>query len=68
MVKNNNLNVEIIKELLSVPEIKDNTHVGLLNGIFNNTKEIEEQLNTTTIHQVFEILEKEIKEYYNASN
>lgn len=67
MVKNNNLNVEIIKELLTVPEVKNYTHVGLLSGIFNNTKEIEE-LHTTSIHQVFVDLEKEVKEYYSASN
>lgn len=68
IVENNRLNVEVIKELLSVPEIENNTHVGLLNGIFNNTKEIEEQLHTKTIHQVFVDLQKEVKEYYSANN
>lgn len=68
MVKNNKLNVSLIEELLSVPEIKENTYVGLLNGIFNNSSEIEEILHSITIHQVFENLEKEVKEYYSASN
>lgn len=68
MVRNNQLNVELILELLSVEEIKKNTHIGLLNGIFGNSKEIEEKLKTTTIHQVFEMLEQEVKEYYRASH
>ncbi len=67
-VKNNQLDVAIIEELLSVDEIKKNTHIGLLNGIFGNSKEIEEKLNTKTIHQVFELLEQEVEEYYSASN
>lgn len=68
MVNNNRLNINLIEELLSVPEIKNNTHIGLLNGIFDNSNEIEETLNTSTVHQVFIDLEKEIKEYYRASN
>lgn len=68
MVNNNKLNVNLIEELLSVPEIKNNTHIGLLNGIFDNSKQIEETLHSSTIHQVFIDLEKEVKEYYSASN
>lgn len=68
VIKENKLNVELIQELLSVDEIKTNTHVGLLNGIFSNSKEIEEALHSTTIHQAFEQLISDVKEYYSASH
>lgn len=68
VVKGNKLDVELINELLSVDEIKTNTHIGLLSGIFNNSKEIEETLHPTTIHQAFEQLKDEVGEYYRASN
>ncbi len=67
MVEQNNLNIEPIEELLLIDEIKKNTHIGLLNGIFTNSKEIEKKLNTKTIHQVFENLEKEVKDYYESN-
>ncbi len=62
-----NLKIEAIKDLLNIDIIKENTLVGLANGIFNNEKEMKETLSPITIHEFFESIQKEVKEYYEVN-
>lgn len=64
-VKQNKLNVDIIKDLYKLDdEIEKNTYVGLINGIFENNEEIKDKLNTMDMGQFFKSLIKKVKEYY----
>ena len=48
--------------------IKNNTSVGVVTGIFQNDAELKDTLNTKTVADVFKQLKKEVDEYYGASN
>lgn len=45
-------------------EIKNNTKVGLIKGIFSNDSEIEEKLKAVEMQKFFEELAKDIDKYY----
>ena len=49
-------------------DIKNNTSVGVVTGIFQNDAELKDTLNTKTVADVFKQLKKEVDEYYGASN
>jgi len=67
-LNNNILNMETIEDILTDKEIKENTRVGILKGIFKNEEEIIEKLNACSISQMFDNLESEVEKYYNESN
>lgn len=48
--------------------IGEDTYVGYVSGIFKNNSEIKEQLNISTIADMFEKLCNDVKEYYNESS
>lgn len=63
---NNNLKIESIKSVLSLDEeIKENTIVGLNEGIFNNNDQIKEELNAKEVGVFFKLLEGKVEEYYS---
>lgn len=64
-IEKNSLKLDTILDILEDGNIKENTHVGLLKGIFANEEEIIQKLNAKTIKETFVNLEKEINEYYN---
>ena len=45
-------------------EVKDNTKVGIIKGLFSNDEEIREKLNVVSIGEFFKGLEEEVKDYY----
>jgi len=64
-LRKNALVIETLGELLnSDPAIKENTHVGILNGMFDNTESVYKTLRATTVSNVFNTLMKEVKAYY----
>ncbi|AQS10331.1 CRISPR-associated negative autoregulator DevR/Csa2 [Clostridium saccharobutylicum] len=64
-VKNNKVSVETIEEILNLhEEVKTQTKVGLIKGIFNNDNVIEEKLNTIEMSSFFKGLKEKIEEYY----
>jgi len=63
-IRKNEIVIETLEELLSDPSVKENTHVGILEGIFDNTEKVYEKLNATTVSDVFADLEKEVNTYY----
>lgn len=64
-LRKNALVIETLGELLNSDlAIKQNTHVGILDGIFDNTESVYKQLDATTVSNVFNILMKEVKAYY----
>src|SRR5690606_9759554 len=61
----NKLNVSTIENVLELDEeIKNNTKVGLVRGIFANDEEIESKLNPLPMAEFFKTLESEVLEYY----
>lgn len=66
-VKKNNLIIAPIIEMLEDDNIKANTLVGLLNGIFNNDEEINNVLKPESVHQVFKNLKAKVQNYYEAN-
>ena len=63
-VQNNVLGLDTILEMCEEEDVKNNTHVGLLSGFFENDKEIKEKLHTLSIHEMFAKLKEEVKAYY----
>lgn len=64
-VKNNKVSVETIEEILNLhEEVKTQTSVGLIKGIFNNDNIIEEKLNSIEMSSFFKGLKEKIEEYY----
>lgn len=66
-LKKNDLNLSAIKDILIDEEVKKNTSVGVLKGIFNNEEEIIRDLNAKTIKGVFDELEGKVNEYYQSN-
>lgn len=63
--KNNRVNIETIESVLNLDErVKNNTKVGLIDGIFANSTEIKEKLGAKDISNFFEEIKKEVKAYY----
>lgn len=65
-VKNNCIMVNEIKGVL-YDGMKECTHVGIVDGIFDNTNEIKEVLNATTMSEFFATLKKEVDLYYEGN-
>ncbi|MDT8719675.1 type I-B CRISPR-associated protein Cas7/Cst2/DevR [Clostridium sp. 19966] len=64
-IKNNNLQVDTITSIFNLAsEIKENTFVGLIKGIFNNDNEIQEKLSSTQMAEFFDKLKKKVDLYY----
>lgn len=60
------ININPIIDTLNLDnEIKDNTSVGLVEGIFKNNNEIKENLNTVSMGEFFSKLEEKVYNYYN---
>ncbi|MGN2370734.1 type I-B CRISPR-associated protein Cas7/Cst2/DevR [Clostridium cagae] len=64
-VKNNRVNVETIEEILNLnEEVKSQTNIGLIKGIFNNDNDIKEKLNSIEMGELFSKLKEKVEEYY----
>ena len=62
---NNKISIEPIKAVLGLDkEIKDNTKVGLIKGIFKNSDEIVKELGAEDISNFFDDIKKQVKTYY----
>lgn len=64
-VNKNCLDIKTILNTINIDkEVKNNTISGYIGNIFNNSKEIEEELKTKSIPEVFDYLSKEVNKYY----
>ncbi|MDD1406327.1 type I-B CRISPR-associated protein Cas7/Cst2/DevR [Limosilactobacillus reuteri] len=63
-VKKNNLQIETLLSILVDTQIRNNTEVGIIDGIFENTDEIKKQLNAKSVPQFFNDLKKKVADYY----
>lgn len=63
---NDNLGVDLtaIKSILTDPDVAKDTELGLVNGIFVNDNEIEEELNPETVTEFFDNLRKKVADFY----
>lgn len=66
-VKENKLVQEPITEILEDETLKENTLIGLLNGIFSNDEEIKSNLKPESVHQVFKELKNQVQTYYETN-
>ena len=64
-VSKNKLDIEKILKTIDIDEeVKNNTVVGYLGNFFSNSKDIEEELKTKSIPEVFDYLIEEVNKYY----
>ena len=61
------LNLSTIKDILTDEDVKKNTNIGILKGVFNNEEEIIKDLNAKTIKETFDELEGKVNEYYQSN-
>jgi len=62
-VRNNEVIIKRIESILSDGKIKENTEIGIVRGVFNNSEEIGE-LNPTEINEFFSNLKVKVRDYY----
>lgn len=65
-VKNNKIVLERIESVLSDEKIKEETEIGLVRGVFENSEEIEE-LNPIEINNFFLNLKSKVRDYYEGN-
>lgn len=64
-VDKNSIKISPILSTLALDkEVKDNTMVGLISGIFDNDVELKEKLDTIEVGEFFDNLEEQVKSYY----
>ena len=64
-VNKNCLDIKTILKTINIDkEVKNNTVSGYIGNIFNNSKQIEEELKTKSIPEVFDYLSEEVNKYY----
>lgn len=66
-VENNELIISRIKSILSDQEIKKQTEIGLIKGIFKNSAKVENELNTIGINEFFSNLKTKVEDYYESN-
>lgn len=67
-VKGNMLLIDPIKETIEFDnDTKENTLAGVLSGKFDNTDEIKETLNASTVSNVLNNLKESVKAYYESN-
>jgi len=62
-VKNNRILIDQINGVM-FDNIKEDTHCGVVQGKFENTNEIKEELKAISMPEFFSILKRKVKEYY----
>lgn len=65
-VKNNRVDVNRVKDVL-YDDIEKDTHCGLVKGVFENDNEIIEELKAVSIPEFFDVIKKEVKDYYESN-
>lgn len=64
-VKNHTLNVDTLKEIKeSYPWLNEQTHVGVVSGLFANDEAIKTDLNASSISEAFKSMRQEVRDYY----
>lgn len=67
-VKGNMILIDPIKETIEFDnDTKENTLAGVLSGKFDNTDEIKETLNASTVSNVLNTLKESVKAYYESN-
>jgi CRISPR-associated protein Cst2 len=65
-VKNNCIDVERIQEVL-YDSIEKDTLCGVMNKVFDNTKEVKETLHAVSMPEFFKKLKKKVNDYYESN-
>ena len=63
-VENNRLKIQMLKDILEDNMAESNTFVGVLSNMFDNDKEIKEELSAETVGKAFDHLKEEVDAYY----
>ena len=63
-VENNRLKIQMLKDILEDSRVESNTFVGVLSNMFDNDKEIKEELSAETVGKAFDHLKEEVDAYY----
>lgn len=64
-VNSNAINVETVKEIKeSYDWLNEQTHVGVVSGLFANDEEIKTVLNASSVSEFFKKLRQEVRDYY----
>lgn len=66
-VENNEIVLERIESILSDEKVNAETEIGLVRGVFDNSDEIEEKLNTVEINEFFANLKTKVRDYYESN-
>jgi CRISPR-associated protein Cst2 len=62
-LKNNKIMIGQLKDVM-FNTVYDQTHVGLVSGIFDNTADLKNDLNAMSVVQCFDLIKEEVADYY----
>ena len=65
-IEDNKLKLDRIESLMS-DDIKEDTEVGLVRGVFENSEDIEERLGSINIGDFFDRLKVKVRDYYGSN-
>jgi len=65
-IQNNCIMINAINGVM-YDNIKEHTHVGIIDGCFDNTNEVKEVLSATSVPEFFSMLKKEVDAYYEGN-
>lgn len=66
-VKHSEIDIKSIQSILDDPKVKENTDVGFVDGEFNNSQEIKDDLNAVTVAKFMTNLKEKVADYYEGN-
>lgn len=66
-VEDNKVKIDAIKAVLEDENVAKDTEVGVIDGIFDNTEELKDELNATSVQKFMSNLKQKVAEYYEGN-
>ena len=64
VVEDNKIKFDAIKSVLEDENIAKDTKVGVIDGVFDNTEELKDELSATSVQKFMTELKEKAAEYY----
>lgn len=66
-MEDNKVKIDAIKAVLEDENVAKDTEVGVIDGIFDNTEELKDELNATSVQKFMSNLKQKVAEYYEGN-
>ena len=66
-MEDNKVKIDAIKAVLEDENVVKDTEVGVIDGIFDNTEELKDELHATSVQKFMSNLKQKVVEYYEGN-